>query len=398
MAVDISRAVTTSAHILFAASSIYFIIVLQFLNGTMSLLDAYAATSPQYLPPTPAGKSILLRLKYTSFAPLDLMINRLTPFFWPLVTGALPELTLFGVYMGGQLVASEVLVVLEGERQGNQGRVVSYSTIWGLVWQNLPWGFIQPIYNAVHVITCTADSPTTVSVTGDAKGISTIPLAITIGYILPSVLMCLPSPDVVSHEAHQAFLFAWQLFPLWIGLTHLLLKAILPSSSYTSSRSQKTSISSLRKTYIFGLFLAASSHLITVSLALALIYAPSDVKSQLAFLIPSSFLPTTPSLIFTPFPPFTSPQAIVSEVSIGIMSLLQYDTIFAGFSSLLWASYLASRVSTKSREQSTVLGRFTRATVYTLLFGPCGAALAVMWKRDEDVFASAQEKADPKNE
>ncbi|KAF9558635.1 hypothetical protein CPC08DRAFT_551727 [Agrocybe pediades] len=375
MSSNTAQKLTIAAMIVLAASSIYFIIVLQFLNGTMDILDSYAGGSPQYLPPTPAGNAVPLRLKYTSIVPLDLLINRLTPFFWPLITGAMPELTLFGIYMAGQVVASEVLVVVEGERSGNRGRAISYSTLWGLTWQNLPWGLIQPIYNTVHLVTGTAMTPTTASVSGNVKAISTIPWAITIGYIVPSLFMCLPSPQLISHETHQAFLFLWQLFPLWIGISHLVLKALVG----TSAGSQRRSLSALRGTYTFGLFIATATHLSILSYVLVLTFGPSNVKGLLTLLIPPSFLPTTPSLVFTHFPPFTSPQAKVSRVEIGIMSLLQYDTIFAGFSSLLWASYLASR---------NFWSGFVRAAVYTILFGPCGAALAVMWKRDEDVFAA----------
>ncbi|KAF4612950.1 hypothetical protein D9613_010905 [Agrocybe pediades] len=374
MSSNTPRKLTIAAMIVLAVSSVYFILVLQFLNGTMDILESYAG----HLPPTPAGDAVPLRLKFTS-TPLDGLVSRLTPFYWPLITGAMPELNLVGIYMGAQVVASEVLLLVDGERTGNRGRIFSYSTIWSLVWQNVPWGLVQPIYNAIHLITGPAKPPSTVSVSGNVKAISTIPWAITIGYIVPSVLMSLPSPQLISHETHQAFLFIWQFFPLWVGLAHVVLKAFVGFSS----DSQRTSLSALRRTYAFGLVVAGASHFSILFYVLALTFGPPNVKGIITSVIPPSFVPTNPSLVFSPFPPFTSPQAKVSRVEVGIASLLQYDTIFAGFSSLLLASYLASRVSGTSSS-----GGFVRAVAYTLLFGPCGAALAVMWKKDEGVFAA----------
>ncbi|PPQ94304.1 hypothetical protein CVT25_004961 [Psilocybe cyanescens] len=376
-----SKTLTLIILSLLALSSIYFIIVLQFQNGTMLILDSLTSETPQVLPPGPADSLIPLRQVYTKVWPLDMQVNRMTPFFWPLVSGILPELSLFGVYMAGQLVASETLIIVEGERRGNNGRVISYSTVWGLTWQNLPWGLVQPVYSFVHLLTASSSTPTITSVTGYTNAISSIPLAITTGYILPSVLMCIPSPQYISHQTHQALVFTWQLFPLWIGLAHAFFIKV------SSTNAKNDPIKSLRNTYIFALLIACLSHLSIAGAVLALLYAPAPVQSYLQDILPPSFLPSNPALVFTPFPPHIPPfsKEQVSELSVGVLSLLQYDTIFAGFSSLLWASHLLHSCRRHHNVQSPTLG----AVLLTLLFGPCGAALATMWKRDEEVFATA---------
>lgn len=377
-----SKAIAATTFSLLALSSIYFIIVLQFQNGTMLILDSFASQIPQVLPPGPAGALIPLRQVYTKVWPFDMQVNRVTPFFWPLVTGVLPELSLFGVYMAGQLVASEALLMIEGERRGNSGKVISYSTVWGLMWQNLPWGLVQPIYNFVHVLSASSSGLTPTSITGHTNAVSNIPVAIAIGYMLPSVMMCVPSPQYITHDTHQAFVFAWQLFPLWIGLAHAFFTKISPNSA------RNDPIKALRSTYVFALLIACLSHLSIVGLVLALLYGPSSVQSHLREVLPPSFLPSNPALVFTPFSPHFPPfvKAQVSELSIGVLSLLQYDTIFAGFSALLWATNLLH----SRRSESNVLNAAFVAGLLTLIFGPCGAALATMWKRDEEIFAEAR--------
>ncbi|KAH9477175.1 Epoxide hydrolase ascI [Psilocybe cubensis] len=361
-----------------ALSSIYFIIILQFQNGTMRILDIYTTHNPAILPPGPAGESIALRHIYTNIWPLDALINRLTPFFWTLVTGVLPELSLFGVYMAGQLVASETLLLLEGARRGNKGRVVSYSTLWGLAWQNLPWGFVQPVYNLVHVLGARySEDPTPMTITGTTDAIGSIPGAVVVGYILPSVIMCIPSPQYLSHDTHQALVFAWQLFPLWIWAAHTFITQLTPRSTWSNP------IKALRNTYTFALLVACLSHLSIVALVLALIYGPADVQKHLRDTLPPSFLPSNPALVFTLFKPFGKAQ--VSELAVGVLSLLQYDTVFAGFSALLWATHLLC----SRRKNNDVLNVVLGGGILILLFGPCGAALATVWKRDEEVFAEA---------
>lgn len=61
----------------------------------------------------------MLRTVYSHIRPLDATLTSLIPFFWQVVTGETPELSLFGIYMGGQLLSCLALVLIEGERKGN---------------------------------------------------------------------------------------------------------------------------------------------------------------------------------------------------------------------------------------------------------------------------------------
>lgn len=89
--------------------------ILHFRVGTFDLIESISQKAPHLL----LGGPAVLRTVYSRFEPLDAQLTSLIPFFWPVVTGAMPKLSLFGVYMGGQLLSCLALVVIEGERKGN---------------------------------------------------------------------------------------------------------------------------------------------------------------------------------------------------------------------------------------------------------------------------------------
>jgi hypothetical protein len=64
----------------------------------------------------------------TSFAgydPPDGLLATLLVFFWPVVDGENPGASLIGFVFVGQAVAMWIVMVLEGLRKGNAGRVIS---------------------------------------------------------------------------------------------------------------------------------------------------------------------------------------------------------------------------------------------------------------------------------
>lgn len=60
----------------------------------------------------------------TGIGGVDFMLFTLVNFFWPVSQGETPGLSLVGVLFGGQLVAFLTMVMIEGFREGNKGRVV----------------------------------------------------------------------------------------------------------------------------------------------------------------------------------------------------------------------------------------------------------------------------------
>lgn len=62
--------------------------------------------------------------KLTGVAAVDFMIFTLVNFFWSVSQGETPGLNLIGVLFGGQMVALLTIVMIEGFREGNKGRLI----------------------------------------------------------------------------------------------------------------------------------------------------------------------------------------------------------------------------------------------------------------------------------
>jgi len=49
-----------------------------------------------------------------------------------------------------------------------------------------------------------------------------------LGYLLPAVMMALPSPDLVSNDFQQLALVAWNLFPVLVYVVMQVFQYVLP--------------------------------------------------------------------------------------------------------------------------------------------------------------------------
>jgi hypothetical protein len=397
-----STTLTRVAFLLTAAIASYCIIGLHIVNGTFAILDRLGTEKIPKLP----GSSKDLKLQYTMLGPLDAHLATLVLFFWNIVSGDLPALSFFSFYMSGQVLVVAVLVLVEGHRAGSAGKVISLSvfavlsrhavnpadsslsssTIWGLLYQTIPWGVVMPIYFAVHMWTSPiAPSTATLShktlankIFVDSSHLRMLPVAVTVGYIIPTALIALPSPKYTTFTQHQNLLSFWQAFPLWIGGCQLLLKMIVPVLLPSSARpdsSANSSMKSLRKVYIFALSITGFVHITTIAL---LMFPPRSFWS------PVAIESLRPSIVFLPMSPFSGAQA--PSLAHGCLYLLQYDMYFACSVSLFWGLLHYHNIKPQNSSFSLLL----KALGFTVAFGPGGAALAVIWERDEQVFREAR--------
>ena len=90
-------------------------------NGSLEMLDEIREQTPPLVP----GTEALLKIKYTRIGPLDHLLTTLTIFFYQAVDGSLPHTSLQSFHFGGQVFAIWGLLLLEGIRKGNQGKLIS---------------------------------------------------------------------------------------------------------------------------------------------------------------------------------------------------------------------------------------------------------------------------------
>lgn len=90
-------------------------------NGVLPrLTDIVSSPSPKW-----PGTSAPLEQHFTGFPPIDNFLANLNPFFAHVYDASNPSLTLWTVFMYGQYVVSFGLCVLESQRAGNKGKVIS---------------------------------------------------------------------------------------------------------------------------------------------------------------------------------------------------------------------------------------------------------------------------------
>ncbi|KAI1451363.1 hypothetical protein F4805DRAFT_104633 [Annulohypoxylon moriforme] len=341
---------------------------------------------------------------FTGVEGLDRYLSVLVAFFASLVddNGAGWEVTAFYIWGMAQFAAGWTVLVLEGRRSGNRGRIVSWVGTAGIVFQNLTWTFIVPLYLTLHLFT----SPIAKLSGKDAKSrgdaarqslfvylwdLALIPLAVTLGLVVPTIVMTLPALLHQSAATHYNWIAFWQAFPLWtiliLDVLHNACYFLLGSLSPQDAQGKPTTpgngyMVAASGVYQFGLTISAVTHLPILAISLL----PTSLRSTLASALPkyaSLFSQITFARTFVPHPLSAPPS--INPLNYGpgdlaplVINFLQYDLYTGNTTVLLWAFYL--HVTTSGRSLAKSLGT---TIFWTLVGGPSAAAIALLWDRDE---------------
>lgn len=259
--------------------------------------------------------------------------------------------------------------------------------------QAMGFALIGPAYFAVYLFTSplvTSSSsalitPSTLSI--DEGMLSGHPFGLIIGFILPTVLMSLPAPAILSTQSKIIAVLVWQFFPLWSTVyTRVWRAALWPAIEYASERDAlATQLPLLRNVYRFALALSVPAHIATCTLSIASTLVPSLFTSQAVAAL-------SPWTVFVPPNPFDG-SVRAASVGEGSRWFLQNDYLITSLGYLVWA--LASRYSAGVQKATTGSSAFgieslVDVTLRCVLLGPMAAALTLLWDRDEAVFAAAE--------
>lgn len=378
-------------------------------NGLGKLLADVTAGSTELLgAPTP------FKREYTGIRGLDRQLSVLVGFFSALIDdrGAGWDTTAFFIWGIAQFAAGWTLLVLEGRRSGNRGRLVSWVGTVGLIFQNMTWTFTVPLYLVLHLFT----SPISKlggkdrKAVGDAArqslfvylwDLALIPMSVTLGLIVPTVVMSMPSLLNQTPATHYNWIAYWQAFPLWTVLIQDILHNacyyLLGSLSPRDSEGKPTTpgngfMVAIAGVYQYALTISVVSHVPILLVSIL----PDSLRSTLASAFPK-YAPLLSQITFArtfiPYPlsapPTINPAAYgPGELAPLAVNFLQYDLYTGNSALLLWAIYL----------HATTAGRSLWQTLRTTLFwmtvgGPSGAAVALLWDRDEIVKEGENDNA-----
>ncbi|OJD19282.1 hypothetical protein AJ78_00731 [Emergomyces pasteurianus Ep9510] len=326
-----------------------------------------------------------LRKDLTGVDALDQLLANLIPFFWPLVDGSSPTTSLYGLNFAGAIGGLWSLVLLETFRTGNKSFSVLYPVISGITSQLCTFGFIMPIYAALHLFTSTTlSNPTrqTIDIPSHSlTGVNLIPFSVILGYLLPSLTLVLPETTTGFLQSTQERIAFWQAWPLWLWIIHATTTHITSlfhsATPATGSQDAKRTLSALRRVYAFAFTVAAVPHIISWSLSLTAAILPVLFDQDVATAL-------HPARVFLHAMPWSGVQA--QSFSEGALWFLQWDQLLGIGGMLLWAIdlYLAAHRARKIRVGCVALG--VKVVMLCAVSGLAGAMVELMWERDELVL------------
>ncbi|KAH8595612.1 hypothetical protein B0O99DRAFT_511850 [Bisporella sp. PMI_857] len=335
----------------------------------------------------PGTKDSLVR-SYTGIKAIDHQLQILVIFFAPVVDSSNGNLSLFSITGAGQFGAAWTLLMLEGMRQGNRGKVVSFIAVMGLLVQNISYTVTVPAYLFLYLLTSPVaklDTNSTSALLVSTLDLAILPVSIIVGYIIPSVLMLLP-PSAVSSELHQKLIALWQPFPAWTALTQWFLTLIFraPSGTDVGSSSRPLSesyLSAVRSVYRFVFALSMITHIPVVAIALLPPSSFAGLSLTLTRFLHSSF-----AEVFVPYWPDLSYQ--VPNLATGSHTFLQWDIYVGSAAIILWAAVLhrSAALDQLGAEKPTRKGvgrdLLWKIPTFLALSGPMGAVARLLWERD----------------
>lgn len=240
-----------------------------------------------------------------------------------------------------------------------------------------PWLVALCLTNSSSVGAVFAPSRTGQTALADPNAVRLLPASIALGYVLPLVLMGIPSPSVVSNSFQQLAIAAWNLFPLLIAVAQ---SSFVTIASFRGSPrqpfSRSASLKAVRFTYGLTVMFCFASHIVIISF------------SSCSALFPSIFVPRYASA-FRITKVFRLPLSLeqVSSVGEGATQFMQWD-MAVGFAAML------SLGSITCMKALMVVGWYARMRFITfvltgsLVIGPGTTLSLVNWIRDEHLLAT----------
>lgn len=266
---------------------------------------------------------------------------------------------------------------------------MSRTTLFGLSVVVVGYACVAPIWFAFHLWTSkVVSNPRDWNIILDQPiKLAIAPVATLIGFGIPSAVMALPAPTVISFGTKLNWLAVQQGWPIWIYLAQKLLESFVAwFRSMVSMRTEKQKRAEtakyMRRAYLLALGTSAGAHLLYTGLGLAAYYLPGVLSTKLQVQL-------QPENFFVPPNPFGDEKA--TTLSNGALWFLQWDLIIGVLATMIWG--VAVELSASGKQHG--LGAWMKALVeygaIAAVVGPSGAAVVAVWRRDERVLKTKGE-------
>lgn len=248
--------------------------------------------------------------------------------------------------------------------------------IFGLVAQVLTFAFATPLFLGLQLgCSITARRPHADNIRVPRVVLTSLPLIFVIGFMVPTSMMVLPAPDLISVDFKQIAIAIWHPWPAYVSILTTVAYYVL---SPFFSNNHRASMSSLRWVYAFAFVNAALSHLVSWVLSLATVIVPILFKERVLESL-------HPAKVFEIPIPWSGVK--VDTVAHGVHYFLRWDYMIGSAGVLIWALTMYTVAHRQILSTVSYTGLLVKVGLLTALAGPTGAAVELMWERDELVFS-----------
>ncbi|KAL4938821.1 hypothetical protein BDV06DRAFT_225648 [Aspergillus oleicola] len=315
------------------------------------------------------------RTAYTGIESVDRILSYLIKYRWPLSDGSDPALTPIAISYFGAISAIWTLLLLEGYRNGNKGRAISFPTLFATLGQLLPFAFTTCLYCALHLWnSATAHSATRQDLKVPRAVLTSLPAITLAGFIASTVTILAP----ISADYKQGLLAActaWPgfalvlLFVVDLGLLQGATEDAAPG--YADTTATATALKDSRYARLLRIVYGITF------LAAAIAYFAGSIIPLASFALPEAF-------------PF---RVTVLDYAVGLLGSsssatpgtsatnalywsLASDYILSSLGVLIWAWALSRSTNLNSPTE------IWKLVLLAIFAGPVAAAVWMFWERE----------------
>lgn len=264
------------------------------------------------------------------------------------------------------------------------------AVLFNLAAQGFTYGLIIPAYFTLHLYTSiTVQKPTMQSLQIPRVVLLALPMTFIFGMILPSMLMALPTPRIVTADTKQIMIAIWQLWPIYVDALLYLIHAI-------SAPSQDSDYSpgglvryrrSLRKVYAFAFATTAIPHILCLSIALCAVVVPGLVGECYREAL-------HPYKVYDTSFPWAAQAVQTSTFASTVQLFLRWDYLLGSIGVMVWAMILHLGAPRQALNKRVGKVQFlVKTTLLWFCAGPVGVAVVLIWERDELILSTNVAKA-----
>ena len=248
--------------------------------------------------------------------------------------------------------------------------------VFGLVAQVFTFAFATPLFLGLQLgCSVTAHRPHANNIRVPRAVLAALPLVFGVGFMIPTHMMVLPAPSVIPVDFKQIAIAIWQPWPAYVSVLSTVAYYLL---SPFISNSHRASMSSLRWVYAFAFINASLPHLVSWIVSLATVIVPMIFEKR--------FLETLhPANVYSIPLPWSG--LVVDNVGDGVHAFLRWDYIIGTSGVLIWALSLYTAAHKQLLNTVSWPSLLFKTAVMTAVAGPVGAAVELVWERDELVFS-----------